>query len=185
MGLRIACTGASGTGKTTIMSFIQHRFLLEQVPIGSRSIAKAMGFDSPYDVDQAGKRGEFQRRLVTEKMAWEAEHQQFVTDRTVFDNLVYTILHGVRSIDEKLLDAIVSGMKRYTHIFFCPVDTFCNLEDDPHRIQDLTYQRIYEAVLEGVLDRWTPALPTLHWMYSPSLERRTERICEILKGSCL
>src|SRR5271170_3399791 len=88
--LRVAICGASGTGKTTLATFISETYGIPMNPVGSRSVSKAMGFDSPYDVDKAGKRAEFQRRLVTEKCEWEAAHDTFVTDRTTFDNLAYT-----------------------------------------------------------------------------------------------
>lgn len=51
--LRIAFCGASGTGKTTLAKAIQQKYGLELNPVGSRSVSKAMGFDSPYDVDKA------------------------------------------------------------------------------------------------------------------------------------
>ena len=65
--VRIAMAGASGTGKTTLMNFLAKEYGLPVNPVGSRSVSAAMGFASPYDVDKAGKRSEFQRRLVTEK----------------------------------------------------------------------------------------------------------------------
>src|SRR5271154_4068746 len=95
--------------------FIADAFGLELNPVGSRSVAKAMGFASPYDVDVAGKRGEFQRRLLSEKISWELAHDSFVTDRTVLDNLTYTILHDVASIDGKTLDDAHVAVHRSPH----------------------------------------------------------------------
>lgn len=151
--IRLAFAGASGTGKSTLASYLAETRGLPLNPIGSRSVSKAMGFDSPYDVDKAGMRAEFQRRLVVEKIAWEAEHEEFVTDRTTLDNLAYTMLHDVYSIDADLLDKVVSGIRRYTHVVFCSVDSFCDVAGDPNRVQDRTYHRLYDVVMRGLLER--------------------------------
>lgn len=105
MNLRVAFAGASGSGKTTLAKFVAEEYKLPLNPVGSRSTALAMGFASPYDVDQAdlqsyqealawghtpeaaaaqailrhkGKetcRSLFQMRLQQAKIAWEIEHQ--------------------------------------------------------------------------------------------------------------
>lgn len=170
---RVAFCGASGTGKTTMATWLAEEASLPLNPVGSRSVAKEMGFDSPYDVDKAGRRGEFQRRLVTDKRIWENLHPSFVTDRTTLDNLVYTMLHDVRSIDAQLLGSMVEGMKRYTLIVVCPVDVHCKLGTDTARIADLTYQQLFDAALEGVLDRWAPTAPIL-WLHHEGVEVRKQ-----------
>ena len=152
--LRVGFSGASGTGKSTLAAYLSETRGLQINPIGSRSVSRAMGFESPYDVDKAGMRAEFQCRLATEKIAWEAEHESFVTDRTTLDNLAYTMLHDVHAIDAALLDQIVDGLGRYTHVVFCPVDAFCNIAGDPNRVQDATYHKLYEVVMRGLLDRF-------------------------------
>jgi hypothetical protein len=151
MEIRLGFTGASGTGKTTLAKWFAAKYNLPLNPVGSRSIALAMGFASPYDVDKAGQRGPFQHRLVEAKRAWEETHESFVTDRTTMDNLSYTLLHGVHCIDHTLLRKVREGLARYTHIVYCPFDTFCNTGDDPHRVADPTYQELYDIVLRALL----------------------------------
>jgi len=53
--LRIAFAGASGTGKTTLAKYVYEVMAPDMKfnPIGSRSVSKMMGFNSPYDVDMA------------------------------------------------------------------------------------------------------------------------------------
>lgn len=154
MALRIAFAGSSGTGKTTLSNFLAEEYSLPFNPVGSRSVAKAMGFASPYDVDKAGKRAEFQRRLVLEKRAWEDEHESFVVDRTTMDNLAYTMLHDVHAIDEEFLSACATGMHRYTHIIYCPVSVFCNPGDDTARMKSPAYHKVYDVALEGLVRRY-------------------------------
>lgn len=151
---RIALTGASGTGKTTLLKYLEEQLGLPVNPVGSRSVSKAMGFESPYDVDAAGKRAEFQQRLMSEKIAWEAANESFITDRTPFDNLVYTMLHDVKSIDMETIAESIRGTHRYTHVIYCPFSTFCNPGDDVARVKDLAYHRLYDASLWGLIDRY-------------------------------
>jgi len=152
--MRVALCGASGTGKSTLAAYITETWRLTLNPIGSRSVSKAMGFDSPYDVDKAGQRALFQRMLVNQKCEWEKLNEEFVTERTTLDNLAYTIMHDVKAIDEELLSQVIEGMKRYTHVIWLPVEAFCKLGEDPSRVHDMTYQRMYDVVLEGLLDRY-------------------------------
>ena len=159
--IRLGFAGASGTGKTTLAEWVVEELGLPLNPVGSRSVAKAMGYDNPYDVDAAGKRGEFQRRLITEKADWEAKHDSFVSDRTTLDNLVYTMLHEVYAVDAKFLVEVVAGLQRYTHIVFCPVDIFCNVSGDANRVGggehgstgDLTYHCLFDTTIRALLDK--------------------------------
>lgn len=164
MAHRIAFCGASGTGKSTLASYLAKHLSIPTNPVGSRSVSQAMGFASPYDVDKAGRRAEFQRRLVTEKMAWEADHESFVVDRTTMDNIAYTILHDVTSIDKELLLVAAEGLRRYTHIIYCPVEAFCDPSGDPARVQNPTYHVLYDVVLRALIDKYRSTIPlgTLH-----------------------
>ncbi len=167
MTYRIALTGASGTGKTTLSNYLAETLSIPSNPIGSRSVAKTMGFDSPYDVDKAGRRAEFQRRLVTEKRAWEQEHEEFCTDRTTLDNLAYTVFHDVATIDAALLEEIVGGLTRYTHVIYCPVVVFCNPAGDPSRVADMTYHKLFDIMIEALVARYLPASVKFGRILSP------------------
>lgn len=151
--MRVAFCGASGTGKSELARYIAEKHGLPINPVGSRSVAKAMGFASPYDVDAAGKRAEFQSRLLIEKSTWELEHDAFVTDRTTLDNLAYTLIHGVDTIDDAYFDAACSAMGRYDHVIYCAEHLFCNPGEDPARMKSKTYHRLFDAVLWGLLSK--------------------------------
>lgn len=186
--VRLAFCGASGTGKTTLAKWMSEEFDLPFNPVGSRSVAKSMGFDNPYDVDEAGMRGEFQRELVRQKRAWEDEHESFVTDRTTLDNLTYTMFHGIYSIDAALLDAIVGGLKRYTHIVICPVSAFIKIGDDPHRVgggkyeADDTYHRLFDITLRALLIKFRdPKGCRVTVLGDSELDRRQEAVREFIQ----
>jgi hypothetical protein len=179
--MRIAFYGASGTGKTTLARYVAERYGLAENPVGSRSVAKAMGFESPYDVDQAGRRGEFQHRLLLEKKEWEREHETFVTDRTTLDNLVYTMMHDVRAIDGNFYESVFSGMRRYTHLIYCPVGVFQSLDADPVRKTDDVYHKLYDAVLQGFRDETVPLWRLDLW--TPDIEKRKVDIDDLIRRS--
>lgn len=151
--LRIAMTGCSGSGKSTLTEYLADLFNLPVNPVGSRSVAAAMGFASPYDVDKVGRRAEFQRRLIAEKAAWEVKNDAFVTDRTTADHLAYQSLHDVHSVTDDIIESARDGLRRYTHVFYCPFDAFCRPDHDPARVQDMAYHFVYDAVLVGLLSR--------------------------------
>lgn len=151
---RIAFAGASGTGKSTLAKIVSEELGIPINPVGSRSVAQAMGYASPYDVDKDGRRAEFQRRVIREKIAWEAEHDNFVVDRTTFDNLTYTMMHDVAAVNEEMFEQALAGIKRYTLIVYCPVSVFCNLGDDPARVKSAQYQQLFDIMIEGLLKRY-------------------------------
>jgi hypothetical protein len=187
--IRLAFTGASGTGKTTLARWVSEQFDLPLNPVGSRSVAKAMGFDNPYDVDAAGQRGPFQRRLVEDKRAWEDTHESFVTDRTTLDNLAYTALHDVYAIDQGLVGKVREGLRRYTHIVFCPFDVFHSMGGDPHRVgggvyeaPDSTYHELYELVLKALLDQHRPSEVPMTRVLRSDLEGRQAWVGRFIRG---
>jgi hypothetical protein len=177
---RVGFLGSSGTGKTTLTRFVRERYGLEENPVGSRSTAKAMGFASPYDVDKAGKRREFQRSLLVEKCLWEARHTSFVTDRTVADVLAYTMLHGVQAVDLGLFDVFRRGLGWYTHVVYCPVGVFCDLGDDQARFHDATYQELYDVTVKALIDRYLPKQVELITLSVADLEERKQIVCSAI-----
>jgi hypothetical protein len=181
MTSRVAFCGASGTGKTTLTEWVKTTYSLPINPVGSRNVARAMGFSNAYETDAAGKRSEFQIRLMREKIEWEADHNEFVTDRTTFDNLTYSTLHGCSSIDAAQFEAACTGMNRYECVIYCPVSVFIDLGDDPERLSSMTYQQLYDAALWGLLQKFRPPGTRLVTMPFPKLEHRKDFLRQLLR----
>ena len=182
MQIRAAFSGASATGKSTLARFVAEAYGLPINPIGARSVATAMGFESPYDVDKAGRRAEFQRRVVTEKMQWEAEHNGFVTDRTTLDNLTYMALHDVHSVTAEFWTTAELGMRQYTHVFFCPMSGVFNPGDDNARVKDRTYHELYELMLRELQQRAVDRGTRLIHVWEKDSNARRDRVKRALDG---
>ncbi len=163
MTIRLAFCGASGTGKSTLASLVSARIGLPICPVGSREVSKAMGFASPYDVDAAGKRVEFQHELLKQKYAWERSHADgYVSDRTHFDNLTYTTMHAPGpAADPHFIEAVVAAASYHTHIVLCPIGAVHNVGDDPARINDSRYHREYERILLDLILEYATPVPVL------------------------
>jgi nicotinamide riboside kinase len=157
--MKIAFSGAAGTGKTTLAKDISEKLQLHYVEVGSRSVAREMGYKSPYDVDRDGKRLEFQKSLLEAKIKYESERNDFVTDRTTLDQLAYTYIHLFecgkleqmpRDIMDDLHSKAVEHMDNYDMIFFCGMNTFwCPTSDGVRRVS-YNYHRMYESMLYGL-----------------------------------
>lgn len=171
--MRIAIAGASGTGKTTLCNALAQRYSLPVNPVGARSVAKAMGFDNPYDVDAAGRRVEFQKRLFEEKRAWEMEHEDFVTDRSYFDNLTYCALHMIEHLEDDAVEVFTEAMTRYHLVLVLPREQFQSLGDGVRKTSK-TYHAFYERILFDLLDNCM--LVRSAYMFG-SIGRRIEAAC--------
>lgn len=176
--IRAALCGSSGTGKSRLATWLADELGLMLNPVGSRSIAAELGLESPYDADKFSMRTLFQETLQTRKIEWELAHESFVTDRTTLDELVYSEMHGTPTAAYKA--AALGHMARYTHVFYCPFEVFCNLGDDPKRNPDMGYQREFDRRLSAAL-RATAALGQSRFsndmvLTSPDIEERKSRI---------
>jgi len=179
---RIAFSGASGTGKTTLINHFSKALNLPINPVGARSVAAELGFASPYDVDKAGQRAHFQQLLLMKKLQWEASTDAFITDRTSLDNITYAALHDVHSVTASQLSAARLGMKRYTHVFFCPMSAVFNPGDDAARVKDRTYHELYEVLLRGLLQQ-IDGQRNQHIVYESDSNRRIALVRRVLDAS--
>ncbi len=173
---RIACTGASGTGKTTAAKFLSEKLGIPLCPVGSRSVSEAMGLKSPYQVDALGRRSEFQRMLRDQKSEWEDKHRNtgFVTDRTHFDSLAYHTLHAVHEVSRDDIEDAKHANLIYTDVLAFWSVEFINCNKDPQRIHELTYHQIFEMLCFKFFDDWHFKSILFVPGYDGDLEKRKE-----------
>lgn len=161
--------------------WVETSFALPMNPVGSRSVAREMGFSSSYECDALGRRVEFQSRLIQAKTEWESEHSIFVTDRTTLDNLAYSLLHGAAGVSSEYLELACRGLRRYEYVVYCPVSVFIDTHDDPARMSDMTYHLLYDATLWGLLQRFRPPEVRLVTMPFAKLEHREDFLRSLVK----
>lgn len=146
--MKLAFCGASGTGKSTLAKMWAESQGVPMNPIGARQVAASMGFESPYDVDKIpGMREKFQVELLNQKYEWEKSRPDFVTDRTYFDNLVYSLMHNGKHVNHEYVQKVEEYSDIYDLIVLFPVDVFQDL-NDPVRVQDKAYHKTYEWILD-------------------------------------
>lgn len=178
---RIAFMGASGTGKTTLAQWVAQEYNLPKNPVGSRSVAQELGFESPYDVDAAGRRHEFQSLLLARKIQWEAEQDEFVTDRTTLDNLVYTAFHHIDTAVEQYRLSY-SAFYRYTDVFFCPTASHLQIDKDPHRDSRVEYHLMTDVFLFGLVQQTNAVKTSVHFLRNPDIAMRKQAIRILCNG---
>jgi predicted ATPase len=160
---RVAFCGASGTGKTTLAKRLAEHFGVPLSPSMARRAAADMGLASPYEADAQPpslmnrKRLELQRRITHSRIAWQDENQLgFVSDRTSYDDLAYSLMHGVSGRDyQELADAVILQHNRlrptYDKIVLCPIASFWRHGGDPARVEDIAYHKQFETLLLELL----------------------------------
>lgn len=170
---RIAFAGASGTGKTTLARYVADRLALPLAPSAARQAAAEMGLNSPYDADRLDldaerfphmkpaattRRQELQKLIVHKRIAWQQQNAGgFVSDRTSYDDLAYTLIHCGEPLYAECLTPVFNQDQilapTYTTIVFCPIASFFSLGTDPARNPDLSYHREFERLLLELLDK--------------------------------
>lgn len=144
--MKIAFCGASGTGKTylakKVLSLLPSHWFIE---VGSRTVIKELGLELPYQVDSLGRREEFQRLLLKRKTEEELKYENFITDRTAIDNLVYSELGGFA--DEEFRYACYNDAHRYDKVVLCRMGRYFQTGTDPARNHSISYHKEFEKKL--------------------------------------
>ena len=130
-----------------------------------------------YEEDRSTCRPIFQARLQIEKIAWEAEHDEFVTDRTPLDDAAYAMMHCPSIVDDAFLDRAIVAMERYHFVFGCRRSEGQWLNADPAREGDASYYRRLEIVLSGLVSEW-PLSPRTGFegVHGEELEARKRQV---------
>ncbi len=123
--------------------------LAGKFPLGS--VAEASMEEWQQNPTQPTVRSQFQVRLQTAKIDWERARSGYVSDRTTMDDMAYALLHCPGVVDRAFIRRAREHLREYTHVIFCPLDSFYAHAGDPARVTDIEYHYRYEAILRGLL----------------------------------
>jgi deoxyadenosine/deoxycytidine kinase len=177
MNYKIGICGAHGTGKTTLGKAISETLKLNFITNTMRSMWQEFGI-TDFEKLPADARSLFQKHAITRQIKFEEEQNQagFITDRTVLDNLGYTLLNSdMFGADLEVYKLLVQErLKNYTHLIYLPV-----VFDSPseHLRADISTRITWADIIEGLIEDYFPSQKLLRM----SSVDHNDRIQEVLK----
>lgn len=129
--LKIGLCGAHGSGKTTLLTILSQKYSLNPLQRTMRDMWDNFGV-SDFEKLPADVRNIFQKYALLNQINRELNEGEddFITDRTVIDNLEYTLLNSdMVGIDLKMYQSLVlSHFQNYTHFIYVPVEFLAEQE---------------------------------------------------------
>ncbi len=171
---KIGLCGAHGSGKTTLLNILAKKHNLHPLSRTMRDMWENFGvadFEKlPDDV-----RNIFQKYALLNQITRESNEggSDFITDRTVIDNLGYTLLSSdMTGIDLKIYETLVlSHFKTYTHFIYVPVE----FETKPENLRaDVATSKTWDEIVKKWLAQNVAAEKYL--VVSGSIESRIKQI---------
>lgn len=203
--MRILICGPSGVGKTTLAKCISVEYKLEFVSTSSKALWKTYGIVDHEAIIKMGinnpmRAYKFQMDLldIREKLM---ERDNFVTDRSPVDNLVYYLMQVAPFVDEKLtveyidrcnslltfLDEDGDGDARgpeamSTYLIPIEYQAEMDVERDGFRIPNKIFQQCTQLYFNYCLSNWFGNLMMSNYIYlrDTNFNERWERVKKVL-----
>ena len=176
--LKIGICGAHGTGKTTVCKILSEQLGVHFITNTMRSMWQEVGV-SDFEKLPSDVRALFQNHAILRQIKLEDTQIEFITDRTVLDNLSYTILSSNLEGSELELykQLVIERLKNYTHIIYLPV--LFGAKDEFLRANVETRDLIAN-IMESHIQKYVPKEKLL-WVKSDILQERIEQIKNFLE----
>jgi nicotinamide riboside kinase len=183
--MRVALTGSSSTGKTTLAKKLlevpEFRVHVDKfLTTNARGLLDEMGHHS-MDRMRPDDRRSFQRAYFRKKQEMEEGQDRFVTDRSFVDVAAYWLRRDApdRSPEEQaeLVRPCSVAAQRYVLHVYCPFGVL-QFEPDGYRSEDLKHHQEIDAQTTTFLKDWGLRFVTLD---TPSLDERVERVLQELR----
>jgi nicotinamide riboside kinase len=183
--MKIAFTGASSTGKTTLANLLMKKSeFVSTVPLfltaDARKILDEMGFRSMDQMSQAQTRA-FQMRYYNIKKSIESCQNHFLTDRSFVDVAAYWIERDVSREDcgsDQLESECFAEAKKYDIHFYFPIGEI-QFESDGYRSDNLEFHSRIDRRIQSYLNLWGIRFIQIS---SNSLDDRLERVMLFLRS---
>jgi hypothetical protein len=174
---KIGIFGAHGTGKTTLGKALCEVIRVDFITNTMRNMWKEFGVNDFEKLPQDA-RSLFQKQAIVRQIELENTKNStgFVTDRTVLDNLGYTLLSSDMTQSDLLLyqTLVKERLNSYTHLIYLPV-----VFDAPseHLRADVSTRKSWAGIIEGLIEDYLPPKKLLKMQ----VISHEERIQEVLK----
>jgi nicotinamide riboside kinase len=178
--MRVALTGSSSTGKTTLSnSLMEEPEFLKHVDTflttDARSLLKAMGHKSMDNMRRDELR-QFQRTYLARKQEIEAGLSRYLTDRSFVDVAAYWLRRDAPGLDPEEVEPVVSacraGAGKYDLHIYCPFGLF-PFKPDGYRSDNIEYHREIGEQIASLLSDWGLKFITLD---TPDHQERIARV---------
>ena len=149
MKLRLCLSGPSGTGKSTLAQHIAKEHNIPFITCSTKPLWEKHNIKSHQDLIGMGtldpKWGlEFQHEVLKYRIDQLTGKEEFTTDRSPLDNMVYFLLQCAHICTEKEVEDYIKAcnesMKLFTGIICLPFTKEIPLENDGMRIANKYYQ---------------------------------------------
>jgi nicotinamide riboside kinase len=190
--MKVALTGAQGTGKTTMAKYIAEKWGIPYIGSVARETMKAMGYTSEYDFNHLSEGAllEFQQALITNRRAKLKGLASYVTDRLELDQYVYSLRRCGAALTEaqrsQWEDEAVQELYAMDLVLHTPAGLF-PVEEDGIRQADVAHQFLLDAAIYGLLCKHVFDVSATHVyiLSMGSLERRqsfVDALCSEIKA---
>jgi predicted ATPase len=151
---RIAITGASGVGKTSLANVLAEKLGVPLIPEVARSLCHQMGYQNPTEIpDQQS----FRSQVLAEQIKEESGRSTFVSDRSMIDCWAlwqrWQMCSAMTYDTEAYYEQCKAHAMRYTHIIYVP-PMFVPAEDQ-FRWTDPDYVKQIDRLVRLTLYDWS------------------------------
>lgn len=154
--MKIALTGAGGTGKTTLATQISKTWGLPVLSSVAREVMKARGVENETAQNAMTPEAlfELQYAIFHKLKDRRASEPAFVTDRLMLDNYVYALRRCGSAMSEAVRkeweEASIEDLYRMDLVFYTPAGLF-PLVADGMRQMDVAHQYLIDSAIYGLL----------------------------------
>lgn len=177
--MKIAFTGAGGTGKTTMAKYLSQKWDIPYVGSVSRLVMQEMGIESEAAQNNMSDADllVLQQAIAKKRIESLAAHESYVTDRCALDNYIYALRRCGGAMTEAHRKVWEEGAVKdlYAHdlVFYTPVGLFPT-EHDGTRVTEIAHQYLMDTAMYGFLCKhgFDKMASHLYVLAMPELERR-------------